>query len=42
MRVNEALGLQRRISGVGYHEVIVESPDHAATLSALEGERSGP
>ncbi|GIV69225.1 galactose-1-phosphate uridylyltransferase [Caldilinea sp.] len=35
----EFMGLMRRITGVGYHEVIVESPVHN-TCAALESEES--
>ena len=30
------VGLKRTISGVGQHEVIVESPDHSATLAQMD------
>jgi UDPglucose--hexose-1-phosphate uridylyltransferase len=30
------VGLKRTISGVGQHEVIIESPDHSATLARMD------
>ena len=35
-RVRMNLGIKRTITGVGLHEVVVESPDHSTTLARLE------
>lgn len=35
------VGLKRTISGVGQHEVIIESPDHSATLAQMDDAEVG-
>ena len=35
-RIRHSDGIHRSITGVGYHEVIIEHPDHRATIALME------
>ena len=35
-RIRHSEGIHRSITGVGYHEVLIEHPDHNATIALME------